>query len=154
MKFVKSLKKLENKWNTSAEFEKKRERLLSEPTSWAEYYQIIEPKKAERQGIISLAEKNENNGGQKDDWSPKIKFSKFYGKVGVIFWILFHLNGKSYVLYWYFDLKSWFVDFFMCFTWEKTPQNNFSSQNFVVENNYVFISGQTLENCDDFFKVP
>ena len=74
MKFVKSLKKLENKWNTSAEFEKKRERLLSEPTSWAEYYQIIEPKKAERQGIISLPEKNENNGGLKDDWSPKIKF--------------------------------------------------------------------------------
>ena len=36
-------------------------------------------------------------------------FSKFYGKVGVIFWFLFR---------------------------EKTPQNNFSSQNFSVENNY------------------
>ena len=30
-------------------------------------------------------------------------------------------------------LKSWIVDFF---TREKTPQNNFSSQNFSVENNY------------------
>ena len=27
------------------------------------------------------------------------------------------------VLYWDFDLKSWFVDFFTCFTQEKTPQN-------------------------------
>jgi len=33
----------------------------------------IESKKAERQGIISLAEKNEKNGGLKDDWSPKIE---------------------------------------------------------------------------------
>jgi len=29
------------------------------------------------------------------------------------------------------------VDFFTCFTREKTPQNNFSSQNFSVENNYI-----------------
>ena len=28
------------------------------------------------------------------------------------------------------------MDFFTCFTREKTPQNNFSSQNFSVENNY------------------
>ena len=30
------------------------------------------------------------------------------------------------------------MDFFTCFTREKTPQNNFSSQNFSVENNYFF----------------
>ena len=28
------------------------------------------------------------------------------------------------------------MDFFIRFTREKTPQNNFSSQNFSVENNY------------------
>ena len=63
-------------------------------------------------------------------------FSKFHGKVGVISWFLFHLIWKNYVLYWDFDLKSWIVDFFTRFTREKTPQNNFSSQNFSVENNY------------------
>ena len=67
-------------------------------------------------------------------------FSKFYGKVGVITWFLFHLIWKNYVLYWDFDLKSWIVDFFTHFTREKTPQNNFSSQNFSVENNYFFIT--------------
>ena len=64
-------------------------------------------------------------------------FSKFYGKVGVISWFLFHLTFY-YVLYWDFDLKSWIVDFFTRFTQEKTPQNNFSSQNFSVENNYFW----------------
>ena len=63
-------------------------------------------------------------------------FSRFYGKVGVIFWFLFHLIWKNYGLSWDFDLKSWIVDFFTCFTREKAPQNNFSSQNFSVENNY------------------
>ena len=63
-------------------------------------------------------------------------FSKFYGKVGVISWLLFHLIWKNYVLYWDFDSKSWIVDFFTRFTHEKTPQNNFSCQNFSVENNY------------------
>ena len=62
-------------------------------------------------------------------------FSKFYGKVGVISWFLFHLIRKNYVLYWDFDLKSWIVDFFTPFTREKKPQNNFSSQHFSVENN-------------------
>ena len=67
-----------------------------------------------------------------------------YGtKVGIISWILFHLIWKNYVLYWDFDLKSWIVDFFTRFTREKTPQNNFSSQNFSVENNYFLIG---LEN--------
>ena len=42
-----------------------------------------------------------------------------------------HLIWKNYVLYWDFDLKSWIVD-----CGEKTPQNNFFSQNFSVENNY------------------
>ena len=66
-----------------------------------------------------------------------IDFSKFYGKVGAISWSpLFYLICKNYVLYWDFDLKSWIVDFFTRFTREKTPQNNFSSQNFSVENNY------------------
>ena len=37
-------------------------------------------------------------------------FSKFYGTVGVISWLLFHLIWKNYVLYWDFDLKSWIVD--------------------------------------------
>ena len=55
---------------------------------------------------------------------------------GVIYWILFHLIWKNYVLYWDFDLKSWIVDFFTPFIWEKTPQNNFSSENLSVENNY------------------
>ena len=38
------------------------------------------------------------------------------------------------------------MDFFTRFTREKTPQNNFSSQNFSVENNYL--SGPVR-----FFKV-
>ena len=41
--------------------------------------------------------------------------------------------------YWDFDLKSWIVDFFTRFTRKKTPQNNFSSQNFSVENNYFSV---------------
>ena len=75
-------------------------------------------------------------------------FSNFYGKVGVIFWLLFHLIWKNYVLNWDFDMKSWIVDFFTRFTWEKTPQNNISSQNFSVENNYLFsnIDGRKLQH--------
>ena len=70
-------------------------------------------------------------------------FSKFYGKVGDISWSLFHLIRKNYVLYWEFDLKSWIVAFFTRFTrftLKKRPQNNFSRQNFSVENNYLFNS--------------
>ena len=78
-----------------------------------------------------------------DNWK-KNNFSKFYGKVGVISWFLFHLIWKNYVLYWDFDLKSWIVDFFTRFTREKTPQNNFSSQNFSVENNYFHAQSQGL----------
>ena len=48
-----------------------------------------------------------------------ILFSKFYEKVGVISWLLFHLIWKNYVLYWDFDWKSWIVDFFTHFTHEK-----------------------------------
>ena len=73
-------------------------------------------------------------------YDNEIKFSKFYGKVGVISWFLFHLIWKNYILYWDFDLKSWIVDFFTRFTREKTPQNNFSSQNFSVENNYFILN--------------
>ena len=80
----------------------------------------------------------------------KAYFSKFYGKVGVIFWFLFHLIWKNYVLYWDFDLKSWIGDFFTRFTRVKTPQNNFSSQNFSVENNYLFLNFMSLhENYKD-----
>ena len=52
------------------------------------------------------------------------------------------LFEKNYVLYWYFDLKSWIVDFFTRFTLEKTPQKNFSCQNFSVENNYFSLVSQ------------
>ena len=53
-----------------------------------------------------------------------------------VFWLLFHLIWKNYIIYWDFDSKSWIVDFFTRFTHEKTPQNTFSHQNFSVENNY------------------
>ena len=79
-------------------------------------------------------------------------FSKFYGKVGVISWFLFHLIWKNYVLYWDFDLKSWIVDFFTRFTHEKTPQNNFSSQNFSVENNYFFSIFLIFQSFTGLFK--
>ena len=52
--------------------------------------------------------------------------------------LLFHLIWKNYILYWDFDFKSWIVDFFTCFTHKKIPQNNFSPQNFSVENNYYY----------------
>ena len=38
-------------------------------------------------------------------------FSKFYGKVGVISQLLFHLIWKNYGLYWDSDSKSWIMDF-------------------------------------------
>ena len=38
------------------------------------------------------------------NWS--IKISKFYGKVGVISCLLFHLIWKNYLLYWGFSLKN------------------------------------------------
>ena len=84
-------------------------------------------------------------------------FSKFYGKVGVIFWFLFHLIWKNYVLYWGFDLKSWIVNFSTRFTQEKTPQNKFSSQNFSVENNYlagIIFSKEKIGHCLNFFIEP
>ena len=36
------------------------------------------------------------------------------------------------------------MDFFTRFTLEKTPQNNFSSKNFSVENNYLIILNHFL----------
>ena len=72
----------------------------------------------------------------------EMNFSKFYGNVGVIFLFLFHLIWKNY---WEFDLKSWIVDFFTRFTRKKTTQNNFSSQNFSVENNYFWFSTKVKE---------
>ena len=83
-----------------------------------------------------------------DNLDVQTTFSKFYGKVGVITWFLFHLIWKNYVLYWDFDLKSWIVDFFTGFTQEKTPQNNFSRQNFSVENNYWRILWKKLNVAD------
>ena len=67
-----------------------------------------------------------------------IYFSKFYGKVGVISWSLFHLIWKNYVLY-YTEILTRKVELWIFsnrFNCERTPQNNFSSQNFSVENNY------------------
>ena len=52
-------------------------------------------------------------------------------------WLLFHLIWKNYVLYWDFDSKNWIMAFFTRFTREKWPQNNFSGQNFSIENNYL-----------------
>ena len=72
-------------------------------------------------------------------------FSKFYGKVGIISWLLFHLIWKNYVQHWDFGSKSWIVDFFIRFTREKTPHNNFSHQTFSVENNYYFIQSKEQE---------
>jgi len=71
---------------------------------------------------------------------PEINFSKFYGKVGVIFWLLFHLIWKKSVLvHRYFDPKSWIVDFFTYVSLIKNnPQNNFSRQNFSVEKTTIF----------------
>ena len=37
------------------------------------------------------------------------------------------------------------MDFFTRYTREKTPQNNFSSQNFSVENNYFYINNKNLK---------
>jgi len=79
-----------------------------------------------------------------------IIFSKFYGKLGVISWFLFHLIWKNYVLYCDFDWKSWIMDFFTRFTRDKTPQSNFSSQNFSVENNYS-ICWSSLRCTDHLF---
>ena len=79
-------------------------------------------------------------------------FPKFYGKVGVISWLLFHLIWKNYVLNWDFDSKSWIVDFFSHFTHEKTPQNHFSSQNVSVENN--FLHWHFDECLDHVVQVP
>ena len=68
--------------------------------------------------------------------------SKFYGKVGVISWLLFHrFWGKKKIMFfnWDFrDMKSQNVDFF---THDKTPpQNNISCKNISVGNNYIFTS--------------
>ena len=68
--------------------------------------------------------------------------------LSVISRFLFHLIWKNYILYWDFDLKSWIVDFFTGFTQEKTPQNNFSRQNFSVENNYWRILWKKLNVAD------
>ena len=52
--------------------------------------------------------------------------------------VTFPSHLKKLRIYWDLDKKSWIVDFFTCSTREKTPQNNFSSQNFSVENNYLW----------------
>ena len=59
-------------------------------------------------------------------------FSKFYGKAGVVSWLPFsHLKKLCSILR--FWLKKLNCGFFTCFTREKTPQNNFPSQNFSVK---------------------
>ena len=59
-------------------------------------------------------------------------FSKFYGKVGVISWFLFHLIWKNYVL-----ILTWKVELWI-FSLVSQRFHNFSSQNFSIENNYCF----------------
>ena len=61
--------------------------------------------------------------------SKKVFFTKFYGKVGVISWLLFLLIWKNYVLNWDFDSKSWIVDFFHSFhSWKNTTKQLFLSK--------------------------
>ena len=56
-------------------------------------------------------------------------FPKFYGKVDVISWLLFHHIWKNYVLYWDFDSKSWIMDFFHSFhSWKNTTKQLFLSK--------------------------
>ena len=45
------------------------------------------------------------------------------------------------------------MDFFTHFTQEKTPQNNFSSPNFSVENNYYIVSCKNLVTTNHFFGI-
>ena len=72
----------------------------------------------------------------------RMYFSKFYEKVGAIYWLLFHLIWIFFVLNWDFYSKSWIVDFFTRFTHEKTPRNNFSCQNFSIETNYLYTDAE------------
>ena len=74
----------------------------------------------------------------------KLIFFQILWKIRCNILVSFPSHLKKLVLYWDFDLKSWIVDFFTRFTWEKTPQNKFSSQNFSVENNYCFLVWQSL----------
>ena len=57
----------------------------------------------------------------------KFFFSKFYGKLGIISCLLFHLIWKHYILYWDFDSKSLNCGFFHSFHyWKKTTKQFFS----------------------------
>ena len=74
-----------------------------------------------------------------------IIFSKFYGIIGVLSWLLFHVIWKNYVLY--AEILTRKVElcfFFTRFTHEKSPQNNFSCQNFGVENNYFPLENTSI----------
>ena len=53
--------------------------------------------------------------------------------LGFISWLFFISFEK---ITFYTEILTRKVDFFTRFTREKTPQNNFSHQNFSVENNY------------------
>ena len=73
-------------------------------------------------------------------------FSNWFTLMCIMWHILLWLKSKfgpkrqifrDMSLYWDFDSKSWIVDFFTRFTCDKIPQNNFSCQNFSVENNYL-----------------
>ena len=55
-----------------------------------------------------------------------IHFSKFYGKVGVISWLLFHFIWKNYVLNWDW-IELWIFHSFFTRP-KKIPQNDFSRQ--------------------------
>ena len=80
-------------------------------------------------------------------YSAKSNFFQILWKIRCNILVSFPFIWKNYVLYWDFDLKSWIVDFFTRFTQEKTPQNNFSSQNFSVENNYFLFYPPMMPFC-------
>ena len=66
-------------------------------------------------------------------------FSKFYGKFGVISWLLFPTSfEKNYILQtltWKLELWSFSTCF--TFTHEKRQEKNFYHKNFMAENNHV-----------------
>ena len=88
----------------------------------------------ERNRISNISVDLLNSELDKFSWN-RFDLQKFY----VISWLIFHLNWKNYILfYWDFDSKIWIVAFFTrYFTHENLPLNSFSSQNFSIENNYL-----------------
>ena len=78
-------------------------------------------------------------GGAYDLSYHQSYFSKFYGKFGVISWLLFPTSfEKNYILQtltWKLELWSFSTCF--TFTHEKRQEKNFYHKNFMAENNHV-----------------